>query len=98
MRFSILNAELINTGGGCMVLFAEIWLPLEGRAVYSATSAELSSIYATKDESLECYPETEISERWFDEPSGNGDEFEEIHKRLFKAYDALSGYDEEEEE
>jgi hypothetical protein len=90
MKYEIIEANLVNTGGNCMVLFATVWLPTEKRAIYTATSEELSTAYNTKKESLECYFETEISSLWFDDPENSGDAFEEVHRHLFDIYDSYN--------
>ena len=73
-----------------MVLFAEIWLPDEQKSVYTTSSGELSSVYPTKEDSLECYGKTAVDMCWFDEVDNTKSRFKAIHKKLFKLFDELT--------
>lgn len=45
MEFKILSHSYENTGGGCMVGFASVWLPEENRVIFVQTNDEGSSFW-----------------------------------------------------
>ena len=91
MKYTITKTEFLDTGGHCMVLYAEIWLEDERRCVYGATDGESTAIHNTEEDCYDGFLDTSISHRWYQDPTH--DEWDDVHATLLREFEILNARD-----
>lgn len=87
MKYEITKNEFEYTGGGCWVLFSEIWLPGEKKMIFATTDDSYVFIYYNENNFRECMdPDDFVCSEYIDESPSK---YKTIAVDLFDRFERL---------